>query len=110
VQIFLTFLISFILRVLESNNGEFDLYEPFDDTFYGWLLIGSMGAVIATGIVLTAWQWYRLHRFRGRVGNAARDVFANDDFALVGSGNLRDNAPHSLELQEDAGGEPAPIE
>ena len=51
-----------------------------------------MVVVIASGIGLTLRQWCRPHRFHGRMGDAARDAFgADQDFALVGSGNLRDS-------------------
>jgi hypothetical protein len=54
--IFLTFLISFILRFLETNSGQ---DEPFESkaaaqTFYGWVLIASVVGVFISGIGLTA--------------------------------------------------------
>jgi hypothetical protein len=93
-QIFVTFLISFILRVLNSDDGEFDLYEPVGAPFYGWLLLGSMGLVVATGIGLTARQWYTKLRFRDRM----RD----DGLAAMSSiGNLQENEDNvsSLEMR-----------
>eukprot|EP01043_Picozoa_sp_COSAG02_P001289 COSAG02_NODE_27_length_51735_cov_86.076749_5_plen_513_part_00 len=55
-QLFLTFLISFILRVLpEINSG-----EPVGAVFYGWLLLCSMGVLMVAAIGLTIAQvWWR---------------------------------------------------
>ena len=58
-QLFLTFLISFILRVLP----EIDSAEPFQQGFYGWLLVCSMGLLLCAAIGLTARQ---IHRERKR--------------------------------------------
>eukprot|EP01047_Picozoa_sp_COSAG01_P022952 COSAG01_NODE_1381_length_10520_cov_2.661710_15_plen_254_part_00 len=56
-QIFLTFLISFILRVLPRIAA----FEPLDAEVYGWML------VVGLGVVLLATLWLTLtHAYRGR--------------------------------------------
>lgn len=49
-QLFLTFLISFILRVLPFLDSS----EPFDKEAYGWLLVGSVLALVCSAVALTA--------------------------------------------------------
>jgi hypothetical protein len=87
VQIFLTFLISFILRVFTADDDEFDLYEPYQATDYGYLLLGSMAAVAVTGLALTAYQARRRNQFRGRVKAAAREAF-DGEVGTSGEGEL----------------------
>ena len=53
-QIFLTFLLSFILRVLPSD-GRSSL-EPLGATFYGWVLVASLLALCTAALLLTAAQ------------------------------------------------------
>jgi hypothetical protein len=61
-QIALTFLVSFILRVLASDtDAALNLYDPFDTPgraieCYGWLLLVSMLLVVVTGVALTGRQ------------------------------------------------------
>jgi hypothetical protein len=59
-QLFLTFLISFILRVLPEIHSA----EPFHATFYGWLLLSTMGVLLALSISLTIVQVRRRQRFK----------------------------------------------
>ena len=59
-QLFLTFLISFILRVLPEINSA----EPFGVMFYGWLLLCTMVVLVVSAIGLTAVQVRRYHRSR----------------------------------------------
>ena len=71
-QIFLTFLISFILRVLPHIVS----YEPFGAQFYGFLLVGSLSCIFLAAIVLTAHQIRRRRRFRASLMNEVQEAFA----------------------------------
>jgi hypothetical protein len=90
-QIFLTFLVSFILRILASDDGEFDLYEPVGAVAYGWLLLGSMATVVTAAVALTVRQECRGRRFRGSMLATARGEFDGLE--------LRENEP-----EPEAGG------
>jgi heme/copper-type cytochrome/quinol oxidase subunit 3 len=61
-QIFLTFLLSFILRVL--NDDTIRAPEPLKAEFYGWTLLSSMALLLLTGVALTAAQVRRRRKFR----------------------------------------------
>ena len=50
-QIFLTFLLSFILRVLPSDTE--NSLEPFGPSFYGWVLVVSLLALCGSALALT---------------------------------------------------------
>jgi hypothetical protein len=68
-QLFVTFLISFILRVLPEINSA----EPFGAAFYGWLLLCSMIALAIVAIGLTLAQMQRRQHFRSSLlRNSAR--------------------------------------
>ena len=58
-QIFLTFMLSFIIRVLPSIQ-----LEPFDSRFYAITLLFSVAALFSFAVGLTAYQLYRKHKFR----------------------------------------------
>eukprot|EP01043_Picozoa_sp_COSAG02_P043014 COSAG02_NODE_3709_length_6347_cov_2.619558_1_plen_1235_part_00 len=60
-QLFLTFLISFILRVLP----DIDSAEPVHKEFYGWLLLSTMIALLGAAFGLTLAQVRRRQRFKG---------------------------------------------
>ena len=62
-QLFLTFLMSFILRVLPHIDSS----EPFDKEVYGWVLLCSMVALLCCAVGLTAVQIRRRHRFKARL-------------------------------------------
>jgi hypothetical protein len=62
-QLFLTFLISFILRVLPHIDSS----EPFDKEVYGWVLLCSMGTLLCCAIGLTVMQIHRRRRFKARL-------------------------------------------
>ena len=53
-QIFLTFLVSFILRVLHDETIR--AAEPLKAAFYGWVLVGSMALLMVTAVALTIVQ------------------------------------------------------
>ena len=57
-QLFLTFLVSFILRVLPV----IDSAEPVGEAFYGWVLVSSMGLLLSATVGLTAAQVRRHSR------------------------------------------------
>ena len=59
-QLFLTFLISFILRVLP----DIDSAEPVHTEFYGWLLLSTMVALLGATFGLTLAQVRRRQRFK----------------------------------------------
>jgi hypothetical protein len=50
-QLFLTFLLSFLLRVLPRL--ELTTYEPLGTDFYGWLLLLSVVGLLVAAVVLT---------------------------------------------------------
>jgi hypothetical protein len=74
-QLFLTFLISFILRVLPEINSA----EPFGVMFYGWLLLCTMVVLVVSAIGLTAVQVRRYHRSRQDNETNTRAVTAVQD-------------------------------
>jgi hypothetical protein len=53
--IFLTFLISFILRFLETDSGQDEPFESKEAAriFYGWVLIASIFGALVSGVALT---------------------------------------------------------
>jgi hypothetical protein len=59
-QLFLTFLISFILRVLPEINSS----EPFGKEFYGYLLLSTMVGLVGCAIGLTFVQVRRRRYFK----------------------------------------------
>ena len=67
VQIFFTFLISFVLRVLVDDNEEFAYSEPASKEFYGYLLLGSWAVTVAAGVALTVDSCQRNRAFRRRL-------------------------------------------
>ena len=65
-QIFVTFLISFILRVLPQIASS----EPVDAHAYGWVLVGTLSSLLVMAVGLTARQvWWR-HRKVRRVSDS----------------------------------------
>ena len=58
MQIFVAFLISFILRVLPQISSS----EPVSADAYGWLLVATLGSLLATAVGLTTHQAWRRHR------------------------------------------------
>ena len=79
-QIFFTFLISFVLRVLSNGNGDFGVSEPAKADFYGYLLLGTWATTVGTGLALTGWQVRRRWAFQARMRSAV-------DFAGGGFGD-----------------------
>ena len=67
-QLFLTFLISFILRVLPVIDSS----EPVGEAFYGWVLLSSMGLLLSATVGLTAVQVRR----HSRIGAGDRELLA----------------------------------
>eukprot|EP01046_Picozoa_sp_COSAG06_P008706 COSAG06_NODE_442_length_15715_cov_16.651639_11_plen_1438_part_00 len=59
-QIFVTFLISFILRVLPTIRSS----EPVSDAAYGWVLVVTLSGLLVTSVGLTAHQIWLRHRGR----------------------------------------------
>jgi hypothetical protein len=76
-QIFLTFLLSFMLRAMHGVNTS----EPFDTLTCGWLIVISLVFVLSAAVALTAKQMYRKRQFRSRLQVAASDNFGS--IALV---------------------------
>ena len=64
-QLFIAFLVSFILRVLDVP--EFRGSEPFGAEVYGLLLLCSMVLLVCAAIALTAMQVSRRRKFRARL-------------------------------------------
>ena len=93
-QLFLTFLISFILRVLPKINSD----EPVGALFYGWLLLCSMGLLAAAAIGLTVMQVRRRMHFKARLLDDTHELGALTrsstviDAALGHRGDLSDPA------------------
>ena len=71
-QLFLTFLISFILRVLPDINSS----EPVGASFYGWLLVASMGLLVLAAVGLTVAQVCRRERFKAGLLSDTGDLGA----------------------------------
>ena len=67
VQLFFTFLISFILRVLPRVKE----YEPVQSIFYGRLLLGTTIAFLTIATGLTIWQIWQRKRFKNQLGEHA---------------------------------------
>ena len=61
-HILLTFLVSFMLRVLHDDTIQ--SFEPLGADFYGWVLVTSLVALISAGIGLTTSQVHRRAKFR----------------------------------------------
>ena len=85
-QIFLTFLLSFILRVLPSD-GRSSL-EPLGATFYGWVLVASLLALCTAALLLTAAQIRRRSRQRKGLPVVEKPLNQPDTIAQDGSGLL----------------------
>jgi Leucine-rich repeat (LRR) protein len=75
IQIFLTFLISFILRALGAggSGGGLAAYEPLQTEFYGWLLLASIAAVVVLAVILTSWQWMTNRRWKASMASTWKD-------------------------------------
>eukprot|EP01052_Picozoa_sp_SAG31_P020572 SAG31_NODE_1554_length_7897_cov_13.662221_2_plen_111_part_00 len=84
LQIFLTFLISFVLRALEATSSTSSglglaSYEPQfvqiphggPAVFYGWVLVGSLVAVLALAVILTSMQLFRRYQWLKRTTQGA---------------------------------------
>ena len=67
-QIFVTFLVSFILRVLPQIGSS----EPVKAATYGWVVVFTLSGLLVTAVRLTAHQIWQRHRGR-RVGSAGDD-------------------------------------
>eukprot|EP01048_Picozoa_sp_COSAG05_P023583 COSAG05_NODE_5171_length_1245_cov_1.628272_1_plen_119_part_00 len=71
VQIFVTFLICFSVRVLPTIHA----FEPLDATVYGYILVGSLAVVILNAVGLVAKQVFRRRRFRVGLMSTAQQEF-----------------------------------
>ena len=76
--LFLTFLISFILRVLPRIEA----YEPLTADTYGWVLVAAFGSFVALAVGLTAKQNWERRRFRSGLAD-----FASGTQAANAAGN-----------------------
>jgi hypothetical protein len=93
-QLFLTFLISFIIRVLPEIQSA----EPLGTAFYGWLLLCSMAALVVAAIGLTSSQVWRRQRFRSSLllsseGQMGMLMSGHDQWSGSASGPLPDSNP-----------------
>jgi hypothetical protein len=79
VQIFLAFLISFILRALPS----IETYEPFSASFYGWVLMLSLLFTLISAVALTYSLSIRRRHFRKQLTSDFTDEFRNGKFELT---------------------------
>jgi hypothetical protein len=68
-QIFLTFLISFILRVLPKIASS----EPVEAVTYGWVLVWTLSGLLVTAVGLTTRQIWLRHRGRWGSSESARE-------------------------------------
>ena len=80
-QIMLTFLISFMLRVLEEATPTMRSFEPAHAEFYGWLLLMSMAALVVGACGLTLAQVFRRMRFRSSLTKVGR---LSSGFGMMG--------------------------
>jgi len=69
-QLFLTFLISFILRVLPQITSS----EPFGAEVYGWLLLSSMMLLVTSAVVITLAQIFYRRRFKAGLLDSGIDL------------------------------------
>lgn len=74
-QIFMAFLVSFVLRVLPREFA----YEPFGPIFYGWLLLGSLACTLVAAIFLTIKMIRRRRKFRANLSRIIDDQFMHPD-------------------------------
>ena len=80
-QLFLTFLLSFLLRVLPRL--ELQEYEPLSAEFYGWVLLLSVIGLLAAAVALTV---RRIRRGDGLSSDAPLlDVGARSQESIGGS-------------------------
>ena len=80
-QLFLTFLLSFLLRVLPRL--ELQEYEPLNAEFYGWVLLLSVIGLLAAAMALTV---RRIRRGDGLSSDAPLlDVAARSQTSIGGS-------------------------
>ena len=70
-HILLTFLTSFMLRVL--NDDTIQSFEPLQAEFYGWILVLSMFILCLAGVALTGLQVFKHIRFRSQLVRTASD-------------------------------------
>ena len=81
VQLFLTFLLSFLLRVLPRL--ELQEYEPLGDEFYGWVLLISVIGLLVAAMALTV---RRVRRGDGLLSDVPLlDVAARSQVSIGGS-------------------------
>eukprot|EP01043_Picozoa_sp_COSAG02_P023038 COSAG02_NODE_1218_length_13814_cov_250.988844_5_plen_1293_part_00 len=88
-QLFLTFLISFILRVLPDVNSS----EPFEAETYAWWLLISMLMLVLTAVCLTVAQGLRSRRKRA---NLEADIQSPPLYFAISEamrGAVRQNTP-----------------
>ena len=76
--LFLTFLISFILRVLPRV----EMYEQVRAETYGYLLLCSFGVFATLFVALVARQTYRRRRFQQGIAEFAQSSFEGDSGVL----------------------------
>ena len=81
-QLFLTFLLSFLLRVLPRL--ELQEYEPLSAEFYGWVLLLSVIGLLAAAVVLTA-RRIRQHGDGRSTDAPLHDVGARSQASIGGS-------------------------
>jgi hypothetical protein len=110
-QIFLTFLVSFVLRVLPRVA----LYEPLGAEAYGWLLVVSLGGVLLAATWLTTGQLWRarvwrtlsrgltIRRFGGSLAHANELRLLMHRASTSGTDDAR-TFEHSITLSEHLGG------
>jgi len=99
-QLFLTFLISFILRVLpEINSG-----EPVGALFYGRLLLCSLGMLLLVAIGLTIAQVCRRRRFKERLltsGVELGSLTRSSGMSLLEGASLDDGPANLAAVSKD---------
>jgi hypothetical protein len=89
MQIFFTFLTSFIIRALDGTSA----HEPLQKETYSWMLVSFVAAVLLTTVVLTVAQIAAKHRWLTATSAGAQAwLFASDggadgmELADVGGG------------------------
>jgi Leucine-rich repeat (LRR) protein len=79
IQIFLAFMISFILRVIPGIKS----YEPMSPRFYGWVLIASLLVFLIAAVGLTAALAHRRRKFRVKLTSSISTEFEEGRFELA---------------------------
>ena len=99
IQIFLTFLISFILHVMAADS-QITAYEPLSAEFYGFLLLLSVVVILVLAMILTVKPTWRRWKFRaGLKADIASGNTFDDDRSVAQAASAGDRNEMRVALQ-----------